>query len=278
MPPQSTVVPNEATLVPHFKAKEAKEDSSTIQALVKTLSMLPHPEGGFFVETDRDSRRVPNPLVSTSNTSTSLLPLSSPSSTLRATDKHVMQSSQSQAAQAANNDPSLFSTSGETSSTRSASTTIHYLLTPSSPLGHFHRNRARTVHTLHKGRGRYVIIHADEVAAKDFSGGYARDGAEADGKEDGRWNGKARVESFIVGQNVQAGERLQWIVDGGKYKCSFLLPDKEGGEDSEEGLLISETVVPGFEFCDHDFLTRERMEALVSEEQREEMGWMLRKG
>ncbi|EGP92292.1 uncharacterized protein MYCGRDRAFT_34180 [Zymoseptoria tritici IPO323] len=223
MSPHSTVVPNEATLVPHFKAKEAKEDSSTIQSLIQTLSMLPHPEGGFFVETDRDSRRVPNPL----------------------------------ATQAANNDPSLFSTSGETSSTRSASTTIHYLLTPSSPLGHFHRNRARTVHTLHKGRGRYVIIHADE---------------------DGRWNGKARVESFIVGQNVQAGERLQWIVDGGKYKCSFLLPDKEGGEDSEEGLLISETVVPGFEFCDHDFLTRERMEALVSEEQREEMGWMLRKG
>ncbi|KJX97660.1 hypothetical protein TI39_contig475g00018 [Zymoseptoria brevis] len=252
MSSHSTVVPNEATLVPHFKAKEAKEDSSTIQALIQTLSMLPHPEGGFFVETDRDSRRVPNPFVSSSNTSTSLLPLSPSNSTLQANDVHGTHFS--------------------------ASTTIHYLLTPSSPLGHFHRNRARTVHTLHKGRGRYVIIHADEVAAKDFPGGYAMDGAEADGKEDGRWNGKARVESFVVGQNVQAGERLQWIVDGGKYKCSFLLPDKEGGEDSDEGLLISETVVPGFEFCDHDFLTRERMEALVSEEQREEMGWMLRKG
>lgn len=31
-----------------------------------------------------------------------------------------------------------------------------YLLTPGSPQGIFHhRNRARTVHTLHKGRGRY---------------------------------------------------------------------------------------------------------------------------
>jgi len=32
------------------------------------------------------------------------------------------------------------------------------------------------------------------------------------------------------------------------------LPDEEGGKESQ-GLLISETVVPGFEFCDHDFLS-----------------------
>lgn len=54
------------------------------------------------------------------------------------------------------------SSSNNDDSTRSASTTIYYLLTPASPTGHFHRNRARTVHTLHSGRGRYVVIHADE--------------------------------------------------------------------------------------------------------------------
>ena len=156
---------------------------------------------------------------------------------------------------------------------RSASTTIFYFLTSKSPLGYFHRNRGRTVHTLHKGRGRYVIIHADEVASTNYPGGY---GAEDDSPEEQRWSGKARVETFIVGQDVLHGERLQWIVEGGKYKSSFLLPDEDGGKKSE-GLLISETVVPGFEYSDHDFMQEERMKALVMKDQAEELAWMLRK-
>ena len=109
------------------------------------------------------------------------------------------------------------SSSSKNDTTRSASTTIYYLLTPASPMGRFHRNKGRTVHTLHSGRGRYVIIHADE-------------------REDG---GKARIETFVVGHDIQRGERLQWLVEGGKYKASFLLPDGEGPPESE-GLLISE--------------------------------------
>ena len=101
--------------------------------------------------------------------------------------------------------------------TRSASTTIYYLLTPASPTGRFHRNKGRTVHTLHSGRGRYVIIHADE-------------------RENGK---KARVETFVVGHDIHGGEKVQWLVEGGKYKASFLLPDVEGRSESE-GLLISE--------------------------------------
>ncbi len=64
-----------------------------------------------------------------------------------------------------------------------------------------------------------------------------------------------RIETFAVGPNIAAGERLRWIVEGGKYKAGFLLPDREGGTTSS-GLLISETVVPGFEYTDHDFLDR----------------------
>ena len=87
------------------------------------------------------------------------------------------------------------------------------------------------------------------------------------------------METYVVGQDVLGGEKLQWIVDGGKYKASFLLPDEKEGEDSisREGCLISETVVPGFEFADHDFMRRERAEALLTQEQVQEMGWMLRK-
>lgn len=174
--------------------------------------------------------------------------------------------------------PSPFTSSKDSNilvDSRSASTSIFYYLSPSSPQGSFHRNRARTVHTLHKGRARYVIVHADEVASSSCPGGY---GGEEEGLKEGeRWRGKARVETFVVGQDVSQGERLQWVVEGGKYKASFLLPDHEGGEKSEEGLLISETVVPGFEFADHDFMRMERLEALLEGRQKEELAWLIRK-
>lgn len=73
------------------------------------------------------------------------------------------------------------------------------------------------MHTLHKGRGRYVIVHADEAKPDQ----------------------KARVETFVVGQDIGAGENLQWIVEGGQYKARSLLSDVEGDNESD-GLLISE--------------------------------------
>jgi uncharacterized protein len=39
----------------------------------------------------------------------------------------------------------------------------------------------------------------------------------------------------VVGQDVDKGERLQWIVEGGKFKASYLLPDEDGGEESKGG-------------------------------------------
>lgn len=204
-----------------------------------------HPEGGYFVETDRDALQVPNP----------------------------------------------FGPTDAADSLRNASTSIYYLLTPKTSFGAFHRNKGRTVHTLHRGRGRYVLVHADRAV-----------------------DGKAPVESFIVGHNVLDGERLQWIVEGGKYKASFLLPDK--GSDTSDGLLISEvrvilhlcvrvalgvsarlvsllphpssptrpsltnsaiaqTVVPGFEFKDHDFLTASSFKELRVPD---ELSWLVRSG
>lgn len=106
------------------------------------------------------------------------------------------------------------------------------------------------MHTLHRGRGRYVLIHADE------------DGAEK------------RIESFVVGQDIAKGEKLQWIVEGGKFKASYLLPDDECGSESQ-GLLISETVVPGFEFIDHDFLSEKKLKDLVGGEKSEGLKWLL---
>ncbi|TKA82806.1 hypothetical protein B0A55_01051 [Friedmanniomyces simplex] len=238
MATQSTIDPSIAPLHPPFDPKHPQPESETLEAVIARLGLQQHVEGGYFVETDRDSLRVPNPFTV--------------------------------------NDRESESESERDGGTRSASTTIFYLLTAKSPLGAFHRNRGRTVHTLHKGRGRYVLIHADEVASASCPGGYCGDESGGLPEEEKRWTGKARIESFVVGHDILKGERLQWIVEGGKYKSSFLLPDEQGGEDSE-GLLISETVVPGFEFEDHDFMRWERMQALVTKEQAVEMKWMLRK-
>ncbi|KAI9690897.1 MAG: hypothetical protein M1822_008517 [Bathelium mastoideum] len=210
------------------------KESPSLTSLIQHLHLQPHIEGGYFVETDRDSLRVPNPFLPA-----------------EATQHPAHIASQ---------------TTQGNQLTRSASTTIFYLLTPGSPRGCFHRNRGRTVHTLHWGRGRYVLIHADEVM-----GAY-----DEDDNVEGRAGKKARVETFVVGKDVEKGERLQWIVEGGKYKASFLLADEEEGERSE-GLLISETVVPGFEYEDHDFMRQTRLERLVTPGQAKELQWLTRK-
>lgn len=222
--PGSPVIPlTDTSYVRELIQHPPSSEPARIQRTIATLGLQPHIEGGYFVETDRDSLLVPNPFQN--------LPLLTNA------------------------------TSKDTSTTRSASTTIFYLVTPGSPIGHFHRNRGRTVHTLHRGRGRYVLLHVDRRDEQ----------------------GRVPIETFVVGQDVENGERLQWIVDGGKFKASFLLPDHDDGEQgstSDKGLLISETVVPGFEYSDHDFMTAEAMaEALEGRQQQEmaELAWLLKK-
>lgn len=114
------------------------------------------------------------------------------------------------------------------------------------------------------------------------------------------------METFAVGHDLAKGEKCVWVVEGGKFKASFLA--------SEEPLLISETVVsdilsfhasselksrvkivglkswkwtrfadtyiqiPGFEYSDHDFMTQDVFERLVPEGKREELQWLVRKG
>lgn len=78
------------------------------------------------------------------------------------------------------------------------------------------------MHTVVEGRGRYVLVHADE---------------EGEGGVNGK--GRKRVESFVVGKDVSKGEKSVWIVEGGKFKASYLL-EGEGGKGEGDRLLISE--------------------------------------
>jgi predicted cupin superfamily sugar epimerase len=203
-------------LRPSFSPSSNTQESPHIQELIAKLELVPHIEGGYFKETDRAPDTVPSPFPFEKSATSELSP----------------------------------KLPGSNPQVRNSSTTIFYLLTPNGPQGGFHRNKARIIHTLHQGRGRYVVIHADE-------GGKQK-----------------RVETFVVGHDVAKGEKLQWIVEGGKYKASFLLPDEEGGKESQ-GLLISETVVPGFEFCDHDFLSPAGLKGLLGEEQAKDLSWLL---
>lgn len=221
----SSSIPHVSTLLTHvYKASSSPESSSTTN-LLTTLNLQPHIEGGYYSEIDRDPLLIPNPFLGKSEGQGGDW-----DDDKKTTDKPF---------------------SGD-DSVRNASTSIYYCLTARRPQGHFHRNRGRTVHTLISGRGRYVLIHADEAGQPK------------------------RVESFAVGLNITAGEKAVWIVEGGKYKASYLLPEGDDANDDAR-LLISETVVPGFEFSDHDFLTEENFRKLITKEQAKELEWLVRK-
>lgn len=190
------------------------EESATVKTTLKSLSLSEHPEGGYYSLTDLAPTSIPSPYPAEARSEYTV----SLTGGLR---------------------------EGYDASSRLLSSTIFYYLTPARPMGSFHANRSRIIHTLHRGRGRYVCIHPD-----------------------------GRVETFIVGQDVEKGEKLMWVVEGDVWKASFLL-DRDG-QDENEGLLISETVVPGFEYTDHEFLTTERFQKLLPSETAEQLKWLVR--
>ncbi|KAH6968593.1 hypothetical protein HG530_013430 [Fusarium avenaceum] len=213
--------PDLAAIKPSFTSSSEPENPRS-KSLIEALSLELHIEGGYFRQTDANPITIPS-TYSEEALSDQTLALSGPTR------------------------------EGYRAETRRLSTTIFYLLTPRQPQGNFHRNRSRVIHALHRGRGRYVLIHPD-----------------------------GRVESFIVGNAVERGERIQWVVEGDIWKASYLLPNVSGsGQESDggepEGLLISETVVPGFEYHDHAFLTQQGFRELLKEDQVRELEWLVRR-
>ncbi|SCU78788.1 LADA_0A07624g1_1 [Lachancea dasiensis] len=122
----------------------------------------------------------------------------------------------------------------EYKSDRNYSTLIYYLLTPDAPVSKMIMNTSRNIHILQRGKGQYVLIYPDGT-----------------------------VKSFKVGFDYSKGEVSQWVVPGGVWKASFLLPNDE----FDNGLLISEVVVPGFEYTDYKpFPGSEALTELVGEQ------------
>jgi predicted cupin superfamily sugar epimerase len=93
-------------------------------------------------------------------------------------------------------------------------TCIYYLLSDESPLGYWHRNKSDIVHFFHQGAAlEYYLLGPDGVLSRQ-----------------------------LLGADANAGQVLQLAVPGGTWKCTHLSSGEFG--------LISEAVVPGFDYAD----------------------------
>jgi len=100
---------------------------------------------------------------------------------------------------------------------RFSMTSIFYLLSAESPIGHFHLNKSDIVHYFQLGDSiKYYLI-----------------------------NPQGELSTVVMGTNLAAGEQLQLTVPGGTWKASKII---KGGNKGYS--LISEAVSPGFDFAD----------------------------
>ncbi len=115
---------------------------------------------------------------------------------------------------------------------RLSMTSIFYLLTADSPIGHFHLNRSDVVHYFHMGDPiTYYLLHPD-----------------------------GELETVVMGNDLRAGHVLQLTVPGGVWKASQIPADGAQGFG-----LISEAVSPGFEYADMTLGYRSQMLAQFPE-------------
>uniref|UniRef100_A0A0K3CEM1 BY PROTMAP: gi/472582553/gb/EMS20231.1/ DUF985 and Cupin, RmlC-type domain protein [Rhodosporidium toruloides NP11] gi/647399127/emb/CDR43612.1/ RHTO0S08e03488g1_1 [Rhodosporidium toruloides] n=1 Tax=Rhodotorula toruloides TaxID=5286 RepID=A0A0K3CEM1_RHOTO len=132
---------------------------------------------------------------------------------------------------------------------RNLATQIYYLLTPDSPKGKMHTDVsiAQTFHTLHAGRALYTLVKPLPPNSPS--------GAEPE------------IKHVVMGSDSSKGEVRQLFVEGGWWKASELPEeDLKAGEGDKEhtGCLISEVVVPGFDFEDHKFLSKQELLSLFN--------------
>jgi purine nucleoside permease/predicted cupin superfamily sugar epimerase len=109
--------------------------------------------------------------------------------------------------------PTIASENGD----RVTMTSIYYLLTAESPIGHFHMNRSDIMHYFHMGDPiTYYMINTD-----------------------------GSLQKTILGPDPTQGHQMQMMVKGGSWKASKTSTDGKYGYG-----LIGEAVAPGFEYAD----------------------------
>jgi purine nucleoside permease/predicted cupin superfamily sugar epimerase len=96
-------------------------------------------------------------------------------------------------------------------------TSIYYLLSAESPIGHFHMNQSDIMHYFHRGDPiTYYMLNID-----------------------------GSLQETILGPDPALGHQMQMMVKGGTWKASIIATDGKYGYG-----LIGEAVAPGFEYAD----------------------------
>ncbi|MFT6776647.1 MAG: purine nucleoside permease/predicted cupin superfamily sugar epimerase [Paraglaciecola sp.] len=109
--------------------------------------------------------------------------------------------------------PSIATKNGE----RVTMTSIYYLLSAQSPVGHFHMNQSDIMHYFHTGDPiTYYLLNND-----------------------------GSLQKTILGPNPTIGHQMQMMVKGGTWKASKISTNGKYGYG-----LIGEAVAPGFEYTD----------------------------
>ena len=112
---------------------------------------------------------------------------------------------------------------------RAGVNTIYYMLTAAQPLGRLHRNESDIIHFFHSGGPlRYLLLSPD-----------------------------GDMRQVVMGPDPAKGHVFQMTVPGGYWKASFLTEGDYG--------LISEAVVPGFDYRDRTLATLSGMRQLFAE-------------
>ena len=100
------------------------------------------------------------------------------------------------------------------------------------------------MHVLHQGRAEYLLVYPPDI------------------------HGGPVIKRIVMGPNTSKGEVRQLYVESGVWKKSRLLEEDlvevaEGRTDGEDaGCLITEVVIPGFEWEDHKWMTSADLESL----------------
>ncbi|WP_339720278.1 cupin domain-containing protein [uncultured Paraglaciecola sp.] len=109
--------------------------------------------------------------------------------------------------------PTIATENGE----RVTMTSIYYLLSAESPIGHFHMNQSDIMHYFHMGDPiTYYMLNPD-----------------------------GSLQQTILGPDPTKGQQMQMLVKGGTWKASKIPQDGQYGYG-----LIGEAVAPGFDYAD----------------------------
>ncbi|MBL4629756.1 MAG: cupin domain-containing protein [Paraglaciecola sp.] len=109
---------------------------------------------------------------------------------------------------------------------RMTMTSIYYLLSAQSPIGHFHMNVSDIMHYFHMGDPiTYYLLSTD-----------------------------GSLQKTILGPDPTKGHHMQMMVKGGTWKASKIPTDGKYGYG-----LIGEAVSPGFEYSDMELGSRAKL-------------------